>query len=160
MPRLRPLGLMLLLLLGLSLAGCAPPWPKAHKIDIQQGNVITQEMIEELEIGMSRRDVQFVMGSPMLVSPFRENRWDYIYTLRPSRGERERRHVVLHFENDRLARIGGDSVEVGDDGRVTLKGEIDFIAEDWDADPDTTPLDEPLQPQPGQDPGGPGAPAP
>lgn len=151
-----------LLALG-AVTACAPPWPQAHRIDIQQGNVVTQDMLAQLEPGMDQRDVRFIMGTPMLNSPFHADRWDYIYTLRPSEGEREHLHVALFFEEGRLARIGGDSVEIAADGSVTLTEEIDFVIEDWDADPDTTPLDEPLGPGPGPDtdpegPGGPGGP--
>jgi outer membrane protein assembly factor BamE len=94
----------------LSLGGCAlyrESW--VHKIDIQQGNIVTQELVDQLKPGMTRRQVVFVMGSPLLTDPFHTDRWDYIYTFQAGgSSEREQRHVALHFDGDTLARIEGD----------------------------------------------------
>jgi len=83
-------------------AGCA-----LHTIDIQQGNVITDEMLSKLEKGLSKQQVRFIMGSPLLQDPFHANRWDYIYTLKP--GEESAitvsRHVLLTFEQNKLVTI-------------------------------------------------------
>ncbi len=57
---------------------------------------------------MDKRQVRHVMGTPMLVDPFHQQRWDYIYRMRPSRGETEQRRVALFFEGDQLVRIEGD----------------------------------------------------
>jgi len=78
-----------------------------HKIDVQQGNVITQEEVNLLEPGLSRRQVQFIMGSPMIADVFHQGRWDYIYLLEPGYGERTEERVTLFFEDDALARITG-----------------------------------------------------
>lgn len=104
-------NLFLAIILGYSLlftAGCA-----LHTIDIQQGNVITDEMLGQLKEGLSRQQVKFIMGSPILQDPFHADRWDYIYTLKP--GEENRitvtRHVSLLFEQDKLAQINTRIVE-------------------------------------------------
>ena len=79
-----------------------------YRIPIQQGNVVDQERVNQLQPGMAKRQVRFVRGTPMLVDPFHQDRWDYIYTYRPSRGDSEERRITLYFENDTLVRIEGD----------------------------------------------------
>ncbi len=79
-----------------------------YRIPIQQGNVVDQERVNQLQPGMAKRQVRFVMGTPMLVDPFHQDRWDYVYTYRPSRGDSEERRITLYFENDALVRIEGD----------------------------------------------------
>ena len=81
-----------------------------YKMDIQQGNVVTQEMISKLQAGMTRSQVRFALGTPLVVDPFRENRWDYVYRY-DKRGEQiEYRRIVVIFEGDKLVRIEGDVV--------------------------------------------------
>jgi outer membrane protein assembly factor BamE len=81
--------------------------PGVYRIDIQQGNVVTHEMLDQLEPGMSRKQVRFVMGTPMIVDSFRDDRWDYYFSFRPGNGDLETQHVRLIFEGDRLARVDG-----------------------------------------------------
>ena len=84
--------------------------PFVYRIDIQQGNVIDQEMVDRLRLGMTKRQAQFVLGAPMLVDPFHADRWDYVYLFRPgseSRGEARRERISLFFEEDRLVNITG-----------------------------------------------------
>ena len=75
--RARILTLVVLLLL----AGCSSIPSLLYKIEIQQGNVITQEMVDKLKPGMTRSQVRFALGSPMISDAFHDNRWDYIYRL-------------------------------------------------------------------------------
>ncbi len=82
--------------------------PLVYRIDIQQGNVIDQSMINRLEPGMSKSKVSFVMGTPLLVDPFHSNRWDYIYSFEPGDGERVQRRVTIFFKNDKLTHLEGD----------------------------------------------------
>ena len=82
--------------------------PLLHKIDIQQGNVIDQEMLNKLQPGMDKKQVKFIMGTPVLVDPFHNERWEYIYSFQEGGKVREQRHITLHFENDKLAYISGD----------------------------------------------------
>ncbi len=90
-------------------------FPGAYKIDIQQGNVVTRKMVEQLELGMTRSQVQYIMGTPLLQDTFDRNRWDYIYSNQPGDGARDQRTVTLFFENDRLRSrsISGDFVPKG-----------------------------------------------
>ncbi|RLA04026.1 MAG: outer membrane protein assembly factor BamE, partial [Gammaproteobacteria bacterium] len=67
---------------SLTIAACSR-YHLVHKIDVQQGNVITQDEVNLLEPGMNRRQVQFVMGSPMIADVFHQDRWDYVYLLEP-----------------------------------------------------------------------------
>lgn len=100
------------------LAGCAMPKPKmpklsfkmprVHKITVQQGNVITQKMIDRLKPGMTREQVAFVMGEPVVRNTFNQDRWDYVYTIEaPGRFEDEKR-VTLYFQNGLLSSFAGD----------------------------------------------------
>ena len=77
-------------------------FPGAYKIDIQQGNVVTQSMIDQLKLGMTRTQVQYIMGTPLLPDTFDRNRWDYVYSNQPGDKPREQRTVTLFLENDRL----------------------------------------------------------
>ncbi len=99
------------------LAGCASStesgsklisFPGAYKIDIQQGNVITQEMVDQLRPGMTRNQVQYVMGTPLLDDIFNQDRWDYVYSIQPGGKKRTQKTLTIFFENDRLASIKGD----------------------------------------------------
>ena len=82
--------------------------PRVHKISVQQGNLITQEMVDQLKPGMTRSQVAYIMGEPIFRSTFRDDRWDYVYTLNvPGYFEREMK-MSLYFEDDALAYFTGD----------------------------------------------------
>lgn len=83
-----------------------------YRIDVRQGNYIDQEMVSQLRKGMTREQVQFVMGRPLVADVFRNDRWDYIYVFRPGRGgEVERRSLSVFFDADGLLeRVEGDVV--------------------------------------------------
>lgn len=94
----------------LLLSGCSKDKiPGVYRIDIQQGNEVSQEMLSQLEAGMAKNQVVFVMGTPLLIDTFHPNRWDYIYSFQPGNGDREQRRITLFFdENERLSHIDGD----------------------------------------------------
>ncbi len=96
--------------LGLvALAGCS--FPGVYKIDIQQGNVVTQDMIDQLRPGMTRRQVRFIMGNPLIADTFHANRWDYLYSLQPGGGARQQERISLEFDaNDQLVGLSGDFI--------------------------------------------------
>ena len=79
-----------------------------YKIDVQQGNIVTQEMVDQLRPNMNTRQVRFVMGTPLLVDPFHPQRWDYIYSNQPGGEERVQKRITLLFEDDRLIGLQGD----------------------------------------------------
>ena len=82
--------------------------PLLHKIDIQQGNVINQEMLNKLAPGMNKKQVKYIMGTPVIIDPFHNERWEYIYSFQEGGKVRKQRHITLHFENGKLAHISGD----------------------------------------------------
>lgn len=94
--------------------------PLLHKIDIQQGNVVDQEMLDQLKPGMDKKQVKFIMGTPVLIDPFHNERWEYIYSFQEGGTVREQRHITLHFENDKLAYISGD-IEISNIPRQEYK---------------------------------------
>ena len=77
----------------------------AHKIDVQQGNIVTLENLNRLQIGMDERQVRFIMGTPMLIDPFHQNRWDYYYSMKPGKGPLVSYRATLEFREGRLAHI-------------------------------------------------------
>jgi len=93
---------------SLWLGGCSSPrFHLVHKIDVQQGNVVTQEEVNQLKPGMTRRQVQYIMGSPMIADVFHQDRWDYVYLMEPGYGKPSREYVTLYFEADALQRVEG-----------------------------------------------------
>lgn len=93
------------------MAGCAGFG--VYKIDIQQGNLITQEQLAKVKTGMSRVDVRNTLGTPLLQDTFHANRWDYYFSddratkYGPFGREKERFQVTVFFENEKVARIDG-----------------------------------------------------
>lgn len=89
-----------------SLQGCSrSKLLTVYKIDIQQGNAVESKKVEQLEIGMSKEQVEFLLGTPLLVDSFHPDRWDYVYFLIPGFGEKERRHLTLMFNGDSVTEI-------------------------------------------------------
>jgi len=77
-----------------------------HKIDIQQGNVITQEMFEKLKIGMDKQRVKLTLGTALIVDPFHRDRWDYIYIYKAGNiKEEQSAHLTVYFDNNLLTKI-------------------------------------------------------
>ena len=102
-PRLLSLRTLVLALASLALTACV------FRIDIQQGNLLEDEDVERIEVGMTRSQVQFVLGTPMIADSFHRDRWDYAYYLTRGRSKDvDRRWIVVYFENDRVSRIERD----------------------------------------------------
>ena len=77
-----------------------------YRMDVQQGNLLDLDQVEQLEVGMTRSQVRFLLGTPMVIDSFDANRWDYVYRLRRGRSrEVTRRHLIVWFEGDTVARI-------------------------------------------------------
>jgi outer membrane protein assembly factor BamE len=79
-----------------------------YKVDVQQGNLITQDLINQIKPRMSKRQVQYILGTPLTIDPFRQNRWDYVFTTQPGGEERIRQKIALIFDKDQLMTIEGD----------------------------------------------------
>jgi outer membrane protein assembly factor BamE len=98
----------LLILLALLLASCDSfyiPLLTPYKMDIRQGNFVSFDMRQKLKVGMTKAQVRYVMGTPMINDPFHDNRWDYVYRLQHDRKVTEKQNLTLYFEGDNLARI-------------------------------------------------------
>ena len=88
-----------------ALSGCI------YRMDIPQGNRIAPELIAQLEIGMSRKQVEFLLGSPAIVDPFHPDLWHYVYYYKRGRsGVVEKRTMTLHFSDDQLSAIDGSLI--------------------------------------------------
>lgn len=130
---IRPLAI---LLLGASLSACL----KAHRIDIQQGNLITDQEVQQLQPGMTKRQVRYILGTPLIVDPFHQNRWDYFYSLEQDRKQVAKRTITVVFEEDTMVRVEGDvtyesaEVEEGEGPVIIATPEDDrgFFAKTWD----------------------------
>mgnify|MGYP001275375625 FL=1 len=90
--------------------------PRVYKLSVQQGNVITQEMVDRLKPGMTRNQVAFVMGKPVLSDPFNDDQWVYVYSLEVPDSFTQTFKMVLAFEGDTLATVTGDYVPEEADG--------------------------------------------
>ena len=80
------------------------------KIDVQQGNVVTDEMLDKLKPDMTKSQVRFVLGSPLVVDAFRDNRWDYVYIQREKGQLVEQKRLSIFFKDDRLIRIENEQL--------------------------------------------------
>ena len=104
---MRPGKLILITLLVSTVYACGNPFwlPPAHKIDIQQGNLITPEQIGQLQVGMSREAVRSLLGEPVLTNGFDQSRWDYVYTRGVAGEHVKASNLIIHFEQDSVSRI-------------------------------------------------------
>lgn len=99
--------LLLVLVAALTVSGCL----RVYQQEIQQGNVVDQEMIDKLKPGMTRAQVRFVLGTPLLTDSFHADRWDYVYFYKKSpAAPAETRRLTVFFQGDTLARLEGDVV--------------------------------------------------
>ncbi|MGI9325106.1 MAG: outer membrane protein assembly factor BamE [Pseudomonadales bacterium] len=101
-----PRFIITLLLAGALVSGCS--FPRLYRATVQQGNVITQEMVDKLTPGMTRSQVAFIMGEPVLRNTFASDRWDYIYTVTLPGYYEEEKRLTLYFEDDVLSFFTGD----------------------------------------------------
>ncbi|MDK2123682.1 outer membrane protein assembly factor BamE [Parachitinimonas caeni] len=96
------------LALAACLTGCSFLTP--YKLDIPQGTPITADQTAKLKLGMTRSQVRFVLGSPLLQDAFHGNRWDYVfYESKGGKVSEQKRYHVL-FDGDRLVGMGGDTL--------------------------------------------------
>ncbi len=81
-----------------------------YKLDVPQGNLVGAEQLEKLEIGMTRNQVRFVLGTPLVTDPFHSDRWDYFYSLRRDDKVIATKRITVVFSNDALSAVNGDGV--------------------------------------------------
>lgn len=85
-----------------------------YRIDVRQGNLVTQDMVAKLKPGMTKDQVRFVLGTPLVSDIFHADRWDYVYRFQPGNGEAQQRRLIIYFQDEKLARVGGDVVAATD----------------------------------------------
>jgi len=112
---LKPLGnrssRILAVTASLTLASCTTiltNLPGVYTVDVQQGNIVDQSMIDQLRPNMNKRQVLYIMGSPMLTDFFHQKRWDYLYSAQIDGGDRQQKRISLFFDNDQLVGVQGD----------------------------------------------------
>jgi len=93
------------LIIALQISGCSLVTHFLYQIDVQQGNVVTQEMLDMLKPGMTKSQVRFVLGSPLIVDAFRDNRWDYAFVDFEHGDLIEKKRLTIFFENDLMVKM-------------------------------------------------------
>jgi outer membrane protein assembly factor BamE len=97
---------MALVLAGsLLVAGCS--FPGVYKMRVPQGNIVKQDMLDQLEIGMTKRQVRFIMGTPMVTDSFNDQRWDYIFQVQHGKKTLIEERIAVIFDGDKLVSIEG-----------------------------------------------------
>ena len=108
----KPAALTLTVVFALLLSSCGGvtsfAFPGVYRLNIPQGNIITQDMVDQLRPGLTKRQVNFIMGTPLVKDTFNQDRWDYLYSFQPGGGERVQERLTIYFENDQLAYFTGD----------------------------------------------------
>ncbi len=108
---MRKITRLLLLLISAPLISCSTisdHIPGVYRLDIEQGNIIDQTIIDELRPNMTKRQVLYILGSPMLIDVFHQKRWDYIYSKQTGSDTRQQQRISLFFEDDTLVGVQGD----------------------------------------------------
>lgn len=104
-----------------ALAGCGTRDPnrsglfEPYRIDLPQGNYLTRQQVEQVKEGMTREQVRFALGSPLLQHVFHPDRWDYVFRYQFPNGNTELRRVTVRFANDRVAAIEADELPLKED---------------------------------------------
>ncbi len=149
----------LLLPAALALGITACSFPGVYKLDIQQGNIVTQEMVNQLKPGMDKRQVRYIMGTPLLLDSFHEDRWDYFYSLKNNGEDYSQERLTLYFSNDQLVNMKGnfrptqasrvDSIDPAASGQTSdsSKAADTLEARERKSDVQVYPIDTPRKPQ-------------
>ena len=101
----------ILILLCLSLISSCSwiQFPSIHKVTVQQGNIVNQEMVSKLKVGMTMSQVQYILGTPLTTDTFDNSRWDYFYSRVTSAGRKTEERVTIYFDSEgNLERMTGD----------------------------------------------------
>lgn len=82
--------------------------PSVYKMNVPQGNIVKQDMLDQLKPGLTKRQVRFIMGSPMVADSFNDQRWDYVFFVKHGDSTFREEHIVINFENDKLKDVVGE----------------------------------------------------
>ena len=103
------MGKLLLTLSLLILSACGSlSFPGVYQLEIEQGNIVTQEMVDQLKPGMSTRQVRYILGTPLLKDSFHNDRWDYVYITKQGEEVLEQSNLTVFFSEDKLTHIRSD----------------------------------------------------
>lgn len=93
--------------------GCSGfQFPGVYKIDIPQGNIIDNKDLKQVKVGMTKEQIKYLLGTPLVTDTFSPNRWDYSYSIRKGEtGKRIQKHLTLIFDGDTLASMEGNAIE-------------------------------------------------
>lgn len=108
--------------------------PFVYKMTVQQGNIVTEEMVDRLEPGMTKSQVRFLLGTPLLTDMFHSDRWDYTYTIRRGHEDTQKTRLVLHFRDDALVKVEGDLRPDPQRAAERTPGEMIVSVPDWEDD--------------------------
>ena len=92
-------------LAALALSGCG----LVYRIDVQQGNYVTQDVVARVKTGMTKAEVKQILGTPLLIDPFHANRWDYYFSNVQGRKPKDRTRLSVFFEADKVVAVTGDA---------------------------------------------------
>jgi len=110
----RTLPLIILLPVFTVLSACGSWWlPRPHKIDIQQGNLLSTETVSQIEVGMSKTQVRSLLGASITSNQINPDRWEYIYSINRSGEKPEVQRLSLEFQNDKVASLERDGLPEG-----------------------------------------------
>ena len=99
-------------------------FPGVHKIDIDQGNIIKQENVDQLKTGMTKRQARYIMGTPLIMGSFNQKRWDYFYSLKDGKKGGVQERVILFFDDQGLlSNIDQQKPELNEAKEETDKGD-------------------------------------
>ena len=110
------------LALAASVSGCASGDRsrsglfEPYRIDVPQGNYVDRGMLEQVKPGMTPDQVRFALGTPLLVDPFRNDRWDYVFRFQHPNGTADLRRATVHFAQGRVSRVESEALPESDDG--------------------------------------------
>ena len=108
-----------ILVVSLSLLTAACGFFTPYRMEIQQGNYVTQEMVAQLKPGLTRDQVRFVLGTPLVSDIFHEERWDYVFVRQRAKSQEvERRRIAVFFEDGKLKRVDGDVLAAAGPGKA------------------------------------------
>lgn len=85
------------------LVGCQ--FPGVHRVEVQQGNILEEEMVEQLRMGMTKSQVRYIMGTPIIADTFNQDRWDYFYSTQKANKLKKKESVTVFFINGKVSRI-------------------------------------------------------
>jgi outer membrane protein assembly factor BamE len=128
MPQSRPCSILAIGLATLMLPGCAGSDRnrgglfQPYRIDVPQGNYVDQRMLDQVLPGMTREQVRFALGTPLLIDPFRPDRWDYVFRYQHANGDASVRRATVFFADNRVARVEASELPADDGTDPALPG--------------------------------------